>query len=253
MRVVRYATSIRNGAALCLAAVLASACAGNHPSLPPPIASQEELTAKKKASVVFATQISDAIKIPMCASASATLVKFEKPLQIDFPFSEVVVADVGHNTHLFLAELDPGRYALQQFVCQNFGQYSHSYVYTTESIPFATFEVKAGEVIDAGTVHVNMWHPNKSIISKGDPPIASVFVGDTPEHHRPMALPEALRSKVEVRLMQTRLTPSQERIAKSCAEQRLYRSTSGLIASAISVFQLQTDAPICSFVTAEKK
>ncbi len=227
-----------------------SACVSSQRLQPPPLASQAELTAKGKASVVFATEISTAIKSPSCMTSGVTLVKVQKPELTSIELDSAYVADVPLNTDIFFAELDAGTYALVQIYCHNVGNYSVSYNFKTQSTPFTSFEVNPGEIVDLGTVHVNMFDKESTMIARGQKPVPIVFVNDKPEHHRTMALPEALRAGAKLRLMKSHFPAESAAVSKACDEQRLYRSTHGSIASAFSILELQLDAPICGFVTA---
>lgn len=240
---------------LCVSILLTagqSAC-GSHAKLrPPPLATQAELTAKGKASVVFASEISTAIKSPMCMVSGVTLLKIQKNQITSVIVVSVKIADVPLGTEIFFAELDAGTYALTEIKCDNYGNYSVSYKFATLSSPFASFEVNPGEIVDLGTVHVNMFDIGATIFSSGEKkPVPIVLVNNKPEHHRTMALPEPLRAGVKLRMMRSHFPAEPAAISKACDEQRLYRSTHGSLASAFSILQLQIDAPICKFVTAK--
>ena len=227
---------------------LLSACAGQR-IRPPPLASQAELTAKGKASVVFATQISNAVHTPSCERSSVTLVKIENPGLKPIDIWWVYVPKQPTNTPVYFAELDPGTYALAQIYCINTGSHSVTHQYKTQSTPFASFEVKAGEVVDLGTVHVNMFDNDSTILTAGKNLVPTVFVYDKAEHYRTKALPQSLRGDAKLRLMKSHFPVDAAGASKACEEQRAFRSTHGAIGSAFVALKLQFDAPICEFVT----
>ncbi len=231
------------------------AACGTHPVkiLPPPLTSTAELVAKGKASVVFAAQISTAVKSPMCSGQSVELVKIvDRNATLLVPIGGKRNIDIPANTYVYFAELDAGLYGITQVYCTNVGSHSVSYQFRSANVPFAYFEVKAGEVVDAGTVHVNMQNPNQTIFTQGSNPNAAVFVISAPDHHRSTALPEPLRGNVTSRLMKSNFALKPDDVTKTCSEHRLFRSTHGIVQTALSAFELQLDAPICAFVSEKK-
>lgn len=231
-------------AILCCAVL--SACGSKPPQLPPPLATPTELISRGKASVVFAAEISTPVRSPECLSGFAMLVSLKDAMPISAIPSTLVA---GKTYSIFFIELDAGAYALKEVYCKGLGHNSPSYKFSTRSTPFVTFEVRAGEVVDLGTLHINMFDKDATFFAEGKGPSPIVLVSSAPDHSRALALPESLRANAVLRMAKSHFPADQTALSKACEDQRLYRSTHAAIASIMSIMTLNLDAPICKFVT----
>lgn len=231
-----------------LAAMLASltivGCGGGA-KLPPPIASKEEFIAKKKAFIVFGAQLSTAFAMYECARRTqVALVHIQKSGVSDIVIDSIAVEGVPGDTGIYYAELDPGLYGLTQVTCRDGNNLA---TFTSEREPFAHFEIAAGDVVDAGTVHINMFGTRDSILT---PAVVKplVVVQVQPSHNRKYVVPEAIRDQLKVTPMRTQFPATANNLTKACEEQRAYRKTpAGVAASALKLLSGIVDAPICTF------
>lgn len=164
----------------------------------------------------------------------------------DNPNEDGIIDDRGLSdpNGVFTAELKPGRYGIAKASCSG-PKVIFNHI-APDNRSFAYFDVRAGEVVDAGTAHINTLPNGSSLYSAERPATLLVFVDEEDSKSRRLRVPEGLRAKITPRLMKSNFTPDPAKLAKACDSERLWRSTYGIVGSALAVFNLEFDAPVCA-------
>jgi hypothetical protein len=217
-------------------------CGGAHLELPSLEASPADL--KDKAVIVLAVQLSDHFDTTGCIPVLNDI-RYAPPSGTHdfFPRrkGDKIDADIARVGGVVV----PGTYGISYAYCSDPVKKRAIELTLPPGKFFASIDVKAGEVVDAGTIHIHERQAGGNLITgyKYEP---IVFVDAEPSHKRTSVLPAELQTKVIARLMTSAFPADPATLKKICDEEKQQRIASLAIARLI---EGESQPPICQRVS----